>query len=76
MVYSITSPSSFEKVKEIRESIKWTKDSDCVPIILVGNKKDLEKDRKVDTAAVEAFAQQIGCPSMEASAKTGEVQCY
>lgn len=44
-----------------------------VPMIFVGNKRDLEKERKVDTEAAEALAAQCGCPFLETSAKTGEV---
>jgi len=71
-VYSITSPSSFEKMKEIREKIVWTKDSSNVAMILVGNKKDLESERKVSREQGEALAQQYGCPFLETSAKTAE----
>ena len=73
MVYSITAASSFEKVKEVREKILFSKNSNSVPMIIVGNKKDLEKERKVNTDTVEALAQQWGCKFLEASAKTGEV---
>lgn len=72
-MYSITTPSSFEKIREVREKILWTKDMSSVPMIIVGNKRDLENERKVPTATAEQFAQQCGCPFLEASAKTGEV---
>jgi len=73
LVYSITAASSFEKIKEVREKIMFSKNSSSVPMVIVGNKKDLEKERKVDTATVSALAQQWGCVFLEASAKTGEV---
>jgi len=72
LVYSITAASSLEKIKEVREKIIFSKNASSVPMIIVGNKKDLEKERKVDTATVEALAQQWGCVFLEASAKTGE----
>ena len=72
-MYSITAASSFEKIKEVREKILFSKNSSSVPMVIVGNKKDLEKERKVDNATVSALAQQWGCVFLEASAKTGEV---
>jgi len=72
LVYSITAQSSFEKIKEIRDKIIWVKDMPHVPMIFIGNKRDLEKERKVDTETAEALAAQWGCPFLEASAKTGE----
>lgn len=71
-VYSITSATSFEKMKEIREKILWTKDASSVAMILIGNKKDLEHERKVSRDQGEALALQYGCPFIETSAKTAE----
>ena len=42
-------------------------------MIIVGNKKDLEKERKVAVETAEAVANQYNCPFLEASAKTAEV---
>jgi len=72
LVYSITAASSFEKVKEVREKILFSKNANHIPMIIVGNKKDLEKERKVDTTTAQALAEQWGCQFLEASAKTGE----
>ena len=72
-MYSITAASSFEKVKEVREKILFAKNAVSIPMIIVGNKKDLEKERKVETATAQALAEQWGCQFLEASAKTGEV---
>lgn len=72
-MYSITAASSFEKIKEVREKILFSKNSNCIPMIIVGNKKDLEKERKVPTETAHALAEQWGCKFLEASAKTGEV---
>ncbi len=48
LIYDITSPSSFKNIRnwisQIRDSLK---DEAC--IVLVGNKVDLENDRKIDT---------------------------
>jgi len=71
-VYSITSPASLEKIKEIHEQIAFTKEVEHPPIVIVGNKSDLEKERKVTREQGEALAKQFDCPFMETSAKTAE----
>jgi GTPase SAR1 family protein len=43
-----------------------------VPIILVGNKADLESDRKVSKEKGEKQAEEWNCPWLESSAKTGQ----
>lgn len=72
LVYSITSRPSLNRVKEIRNKIAWTKDSEEVAMILVGNKSDLVKERQVPTQEGKELAQEFGCPFLETSAKTGE----
>jgi len=62
LVYSITSRSSLNRVKEIRNKIAWTKDSEDVAMILVGNKSDLVKERQVPAQEGKEVAQEFGCP--------------
>ena len=45
------------------------KGTERVPILLVGNKIDLESQREVPTVEGMALAQIWGCPFVEASAK-------
>jgi len=47
LVYSITSQSTFNDLTDLREQILRVKDTDKVPMVLVGNKCDLEDDRMV-----------------------------
>eukprot|EP00734_Pompholyxophrys_sp_LG126_P000118 Pompholyxophrys_sp_v1_NODE_10_length_5661_cov_6.324474.p2 type:complete len:187 gc:universal NODE_10_length_5661_cov_6.324474:1994-2554(+) len=47
LVFSITSQSTFNDLNDIREQILRVKDTDQVPLVLVGNKCDLEDDRQV-----------------------------
>ena len=47
LVYSITAQSTFNDLHEIRDQILRVKDTEDVPIILVGNKCDLEDEREV-----------------------------
>ena len=48
------------------------KDAEKLPIMLVGNKCDLEDRREVETHEGEQLAKVIGCQFKEASAKTRE----
>lgn len=70
LIYSITSALSFAEVEKIHKGIVKHKDTDKVPIVLVGNKKDLEAKREVPTAKAKALASEWGCDFLEASAKT------
>ena len=47
LVYSITAQSTFNDLQDLREQILRVKDTDDVPMILVGNKCDLEDERVV-----------------------------
>ncbi|NWV58142.1 RASN GTPase, partial [Daphoenositta chrysoptera] len=52
-----------------QEQIKRVKDSDDVPMVLVGNKCDLPT-RTVDTKQAQELAKSYGIPFIETSAKT------
>lgn len=56
-----------------REQINRVKDSDDVPMVLVGNKCDLPS-RTVDTKQAQELARSYGIPFVETSAKTRQVQ--
>ncbi len=45
--YSITSAQSFQKLNGTFEQILRVKDVDTYPVVILGNKSDLEKDREV-----------------------------
>ena len=47
LVYSITSRQSFEEIMTFQQQILRVKDKDYFPIIVVGNKCDLESERQV-----------------------------
>eukprot|EP00735_Rhodelphis_limneticus_P001115 TRINITY_DN11674_c0_g1::TRINITY_DN11674_c0_g1_i1::g.17487::m.17487 TRINITY_DN11674_c0_g1::TRINITY_DN11674_c0_g1_i1::g.17487 ORF type:complete len:188 (-),score=67.12,sp/P03967/RASD_DICDI/79.14/3e-102,Ras/PF00071.17/1.4e-59,Miro/PF08477.8/1.6e-18,Arf/PF00025.16/7.1e-10,GTP_EFTU/PF00009.22/7.8e-06,MMR_HSR1/PF01926.18/8.6e-05,FeoB_N/PF02421.13/0.012,Septin/PF00735.13/0.088,Septin/PF00735.13/9e+02,AAA_25/PF13481.1/0.13,AAA_25/PF13481.1/8.3e+02,ATP_bind_1/PF03029.12/84,ATP_bind_1/PF03029.12/0.35,DUF2 len=68
-VYSITSRGSFEEIASFREQILRVKDADKVPMVIVGNKVDLEHDRQVTTVEGKDLAKSYGCPFLETSAK-------
>ena len=70
MVYAITSRSSFDEIVTFKEQILRVKDKDKVPMVLVGNKCDLESERQVTTGEGQDLAKSFGCPFFESSAKT------
>lgn len=47
IVYSVTDKGSFEKASELRIQLRRARQTDDVPIILVGNKSDLVRSREV-----------------------------
>lgn len=49
LVYSMTSRQSFEEIVTFQQQILRVKDKDYFPIIVVGNKCDLESERQVST---------------------------
>ena len=70
LVYSITSQSSFNDLTELREQILRVKDTDRVPMVLVGNKCDLEEDRVVGKEQGASLAHHWGHVTfMETSAR-------
>jgi len=47
LVYSITSRTSFEEIATFQQQILRVKDKDYFPVIVVGNKCDLDTERAV-----------------------------
>lgn len=70
LVFSITSMSSLNELIELREQIIQTKGDPNFPIVLVGNKADLEEDRRVSRAKAFQLSQSWGnIPYYETSAR-------
>lgn len=70
LVFSITSMSSLYELTELREQIRRIKEDDNVPMVLVGNKCDLEEDRAVPRPRAFKTSQDWGnVPYYEASAR-------
>lgn len=59
LVYSITSRQSFEEIMTFQQQILRVKDKDYFPIIVVGNKCDLEKERVVTQEGM-SFKLSVG----------------
>lgn len=69
-VFSITRRASFDEAQKIYDHILEVKELDNVPIVLVGNMSDLEKERQVPKAEAQTFASnQLHAPYLETSAK-------
>uniref|UniRef100_A0A3B4G4C4 Ras-related protein Rap-1b n=1 Tax=Pundamilia nyererei TaxID=303518 RepID=A0A3B4G4C4_9CICH len=71
LVYSITAQSTFNDLQDLREQILRVKDTEDVPMILVGNKCDLEDERVVGKEQGQNLARQWNnCAFLETSAKS------
>ncbi|KAF8647723.1 hypothetical protein AX16_006558 [Volvariella volvacea WC 439] len=69
LVYSITDRNSFEEISTFHQQILRVKDADVFPVILVGNKCDLEYERQVGMNEGRDLARHFGCQFVETSAK-------
>jgi len=70
IIYSITNRETFDEVSIFHRQILQAREVDEVPMVLVGNKLDLEQLRKIPTTDGEELAKQLNMPFLEASAKT------
>ncbi|XP_011500199.1 PREDICTED: GTP-binding protein Rit1 [Ceratosolen solmsi marchali] len=66
--YSVTDRHSFQEVIEYRKLISRVRASEDIPLVLVGNKFDLQHLREVTTDEGKVLANQLGCPFYETSA--------
>ena len=69
-MYDITDIDSFQKmsmwVKELRQQL-----GNELPIIIVGNKCDLENNRQINLADAEQYAKSLGLDHFSSSARMG-----
>lgn len=70
LVFSITSKSSLAELVNLREEIIRIKDDESVPIVIAGNKADLEDQRGVERAKAFSISQRWEAPYYECSART------
>ena len=73
LVYSIDDNDSFNQIKQKYDYIikRKSKKKKKYSIIIVGNKCDLENERKVSKEEVESYGKNIGVITMESSALNG-----
>jgi len=69
LVYSIDSTKSFEVVGVIYDKIMDMIGNPNVPIVLVGNKSDLQNEREVTRDEGEKYAREINAVFLETCAK-------
>jgi Ras-related protein Rap-1A len=80
LVYSITAQSTYNDLVDLRDTILKVKDTSDVPMVLVGNKCDLEDERVVGKEVGQTLARNWGSTFLETSAKqkinVNEVSCF
>ena len=72
LTYSIASRESFQNLESWLKQLNDADDLSKKPIIIVGNKSDLEASREVSKAEGKQFADNHGYHFFETSAKTAE----
>uniref|UniRef100_A0A6I8PKJ7 RAS related n=2 Tax=Ornithorhynchus anatinus TaxID=9258 RepID=A0A6I8PKJ7_ORNAN len=69
LVFAVNDRPSFNEIGKLHTQILRVKDRDDFPMVLVGNKADLEETRQVPRDAALSFAHSHRLPYLEASAK-------
>ena len=72
VVYSVTSLQTFYDIKTMKDQIQRVKGKNRIPLLLVGNKCDLEHQREVRQTDGASLAQLWGCSYIESSAKSSQ----
>jgi Ras-related protein Rab-5C len=70
LVFDLTKPETMLSVKGWVDELNVNGPPGLV-LVLCGNKSDLDRDRRIDRTAAEAFAREIGAFYIEASARLG-----
>ncbi|XP_059176574.1 GTP-binding protein Rit2-like [Physella acuta] len=68
LCFSITDRRSFDELITYKNLINRVRSGEDIPVIIAGNKCDLEQKRKVKYEEGVALAQQLGCRYYETSA--------
>ena len=69
LLFDLTNRESFDHIAKWIEEVK--DNAGDIPMLLVGNKKDLVDERKVSRAEAEEFAEEMEMYYVESSAKDG-----
>lgn len=69
LVYAINLRNSLDELQLFYEQIQRVKELELVPVLVVGNKCDLEGERQVSYEEGLEFAKTVGAPFLETSAK-------
>uniref|UniRef100_A0A452UM56 GTP-binding protein Rheb n=1 Tax=Ursus maritimus TaxID=29073 RepID=A0A452UM56_URSMA len=76
LVYSVTSIKSFEVIKVIHGKLLDMVGKVQIPIMLVGNKKDLHMERVISYEEGKALAESWNAAFLESSAKENQIILY
>ncbi|CAG8683967.1 2000_t:CDS:2 [Cetraspora pellucida] len=71
LLYSISSRPTFERVYRYYDQVLRVKDTESVPMILVGNKSDRLNEREISKEEGMGMARRLKCDFIEASSRTG-----
>ena len=71
-VYSVTDVYSFHMLTKHLKTLERVRDFERVPVVLVGNKTDLESKRQVTYNEGAALANEMACAFLETSARARE----
>ncbi|XP_045454491.1 ras-like protein 2 [Melitaea cinxia] len=69
LVFSVADHASFDELFKFHKQILRVKDRDEFPMLMVGNKADLEHQRVVTLDEAQALSRQLKVPYIECSAK-------
>ncbi|XP_065361349.1 ras-like protein 2 [Calliphora vicina] len=69
LVFSLNDHSSFDEIAKFQKQILRVKDRDEFPMLMVGNKCDLEQQRQVSLEEAQNASRQMMIPYIECSAK-------
>ena len=69
LVYAINARPSFEEIQTFYQQILRVKDTESIPMTLVGNKCDMENEREISTAEGKELARKMGAKFVESSAR-------
>lgn len=69
LVFSVVNRSSFDEIYKFHKQILRVKDRDEFPMLMVGNKVDLEQHRQVWVEQAQELARHLKIPYIECSAK-------
>ena len=70
LVFAINDKESFNLLKSKHDRVLKGKHGNKCPILLIGNKQDLENEREVQYSEAKQLADSWGIEYMETSAKT------
>ena len=71
-MYDVTKQESFDSIPKWIETVKENNENDGLQMILIGNKIDLENERKISKEQGREFAEKNAMDFFEVSTKTGE----